>query len=154
MSREEIRFGLRRYPLAMAIFGGGSIAFLSWSRTIERPTFVFPFGRLDPASASHVFALVGIAAGFYGALMTYIRFVRRPVVALGDGEISIPVGEFGHKAITLRKGDVVSVRQDGPRRGGWRTCYVQHRGGTLAVRSSQVPSDEAFFKICERIKAL
>src|SRR5690349_18542310 len=143
----EIRFGLRRYWFALALFGGVGLGFVAWSRTIERPTFVFPFGRLDPENASLVVLIVGLVAIAYAIAMSYVRFVKRPVVVLGDGEVRIPQGELALTTVTLRTGDVLAVRIDGPRRGGWRTCHVRHRGGILALRSSQLPSDDAFFEI-------
>jgi hypothetical protein len=154
MPDETIRFGLRRYPLMVVFFLGGGVGFITWSGNVDHPIFLFPLGRREPAAASTVMFLVGIASLIYVAAVSYIRFVRRPVVVLGENAISIPTGEFGLRRVMLRKGDIESVRVDGPRAGGWRTCHIRHRGGALALRSSQLPSDEAFFRICKRLEAL
>jgi hypothetical protein len=153
MDSEDIPFGLRRYWLALGLFSLGGAGFVAWSRTVDAPMFVFPFGRLDAENASLVLLLVGVAALLYTGALVYLRFVKRPVVALRADSITIPLGEFAQTSVTLRAGDVLSVRQDGPRAGGWRTCHVQHRGGLLMVRSSALPSDEAYFKVCERLSA-
>lgn len=154
MAEEEIRFGLRRYPLAVVFFVGGGIGFTAWSRMIERPTFVFPFGTLDPATARPLLLAVGVAAILYAAVISYIRFVRRPAIRLGKDAVSIPVGELGLSVVTIRAGQVLRVDVGARRVGGWRTCAVSHRGGTLALRSSQLPDDEAFFRVCRKLEAL
>lgn len=154
MAEEQIRFGLRRYPLAVAFFVGGGIGFMAWSRMIQRPTFVFPFGTLDPATARPLLLAVGMAGILYAVVISYIRFVRRPAIRLGEDAVSIPVGEFGLSAVTIRAGEVLHVDVGARRFGGWRTCHVSHRGGTLALRSSQLPDDEAFFRVCTKLEAL
>jgi hypothetical protein len=154
MTPREIPFGLRRYPLMVVVFGVLGAGFIAWSRSIERPTYVFPFGVLDPDNASLVLCAVGIASLVYLAVMTYVRFVRRPVIVLAEDAITLPQGEFGQTKVTLRAGDVVTVRQEGPRAGGWRSCYVQSRSGEVVVRSSQLPDDESYFEVCKRLEAL
>jgi hypothetical protein len=150
---EDIPFGMRRYWLALGLFSLGGAGFIAWSRTVDEPTFVFPFGRLGAENARLVLLLVGVGALLYTGALVYLRFVKRPVVALRADSITIPHGEFAQTSVTLRPGDVLSVRQDGPRAGGWRTCHVQYRGGVLMVRSSALPSDEAYFRVCERLSA-
>ena len=152
MDPKQIRYGPRRFWLALAFFAACGVGFIAWSQAIDGPTYVFPFGRLSPESARLVLLLVGIAGLLYAIVMNYVRFVRRPVVVLGEGEVSIPVGEFGASAVVLRTGDVLAVRIGDPRRGGWRTCHVDHRRGVLTVRSSQLPSDEAFVRICDALR--
>ncbi len=138
----------------LGVFGGLGLGMIAWSRGIDRPTFVFPLGMLDPAEARLALVAVGIAALLYIAFTSHVRFVRRPTVLLRDDEVTLPQGEFGLTAVTLRAGDVLSVREGPARAGGWRSCYVRHRGGMAVVRSSQVPSDEAFDEICKRLDSL
>ena len=154
MPAEDIPFGMRRYRLGIAMFVLGGAGFLVWSRSIVRPTFVFPFGQREAPTAQLVLGAIGVLSIALGAVLVYVRFVKRPVVALREDSITVPVGEFGGTNVTLRAGDVLNVQEDGPRAGGWRTCRVRHRSGELLVQSSQLPSDEAFFTICERLRAL
>jgi hypothetical protein len=154
VSTREIRFGLRRYPLMVPVFGALGAGFVYWSRSVDRPTFVFPFGTLDPENASLAFLFVGIAAFAYLAIMSYVRFVLRPVVVLGEGVITLPQGEFGQRNVTLCAGSVTSVRQSAPRAGGWRTCYVEHTLGRATLHSSQLPDDESYFAVCEALDGL
>lgn len=154
MEPEDIPFGIRRYPLAMVFFVGGGLGMIAWGQSVDAPMFVFPFGRLDATNASLVLSVIGVVAVLLACVMSYMRFVKRPVVALREDSISIPVGEFAQTTVTLRAGDVLSVQEGDARAGGWRTCRVRHRGGELALHSSSLPSDEAFFKICERLRAL
>ena len=145
MATRNIRFGMRRYPLAMLLFSSAGAGFCVWSQRISKPTFVFPFGTLDPESASTVLMGVGVMAIVYCLVLSYMRFVRQPVVSLGAKNITIPLGEFASSRVTVHRGEVLRVRQEGPGAGGWRTCHVEHRGGTFVLRSSQVPSDDDYF---------
>src|SRR4051812_22089562 len=105
----RIRYGLRRYPLMVVIFVAAAIGFSVWASQIDKPTFVFPLGRLAPEDARvAVFGVAALAAGYVVA-MTYVRFVRRPVVVLEKGRATIPLGEFGLRTVTLQKGDVMEI---------------------------------------------
>ena len=154
MDSEDIPFGLRRYWLALALFGGGGAGFIAWSRTVTEPMFLFPFGRLEADSASMVLLAIGAGSLVYACALVYLRFAKRPVVALRADSVTVPLGEFARTSVTLRAGDVLSVRQEGPRAGGWRSCHIRHRGGELLVRSSALPNDDAYFRVCERLTAL
>ena len=154
MKQEEIRFGFRRFALMLVMFTGGGLGFISWSRSVDGPTYVFPLGRLDADSASLVLCIVGVASLLYAGAIAYVRFVRRPVVILGDSEVSLPLGEFGGAVIVLRSGDVLGVQREGPRRGGWYTCHVRERQRVVALRSSKLPDDDAFFRVCAALEKL
>ena len=153
MAEERIRFGHRRYPLLVAMFGAGGVGFMAWSQRIVAPTFVFPLGTLEPQDARVAFFGVGCAALVYIAVVTYMRFVRRPEVVLAEDEVTIPVGEFGGGDVTLRRGEVVGV-DDQTRRSGWRVLHVAHRGGELLVQSSQLPDDAAYERIRDKLREL
>lgn len=148
----DIPFGMRRFRLALVLFFGGGFGFIGWSRTVDSPMFIFPLGRLDAEDARLALLVVGVLATTYAATLAYLRFVKRPRVVLRKSSITIPIGEFATTTIKLAKGDVLDVREDGPKPGGWRTCHVRYRGGTFALRSSQVPSDDDFFEICARLR--
>lgn len=138
----------------MALFVGGGAGFLAWGQRVDGPTFLFPLGRVDAATAATYLSIVGLAALAYAGVLAFVRHVRRPVVVLAEDEVSIPMGEFGQRTVTLRAGDVLSCLE-GPRsRGGWRTFRIRHRGGELPLRSSQLPDDEAFARICDRVRKL
>ena len=154
MAPIEIPYGLRRYPFAVSLLGGGGLGFFYWSAHVNAPTFVFPLGRLDPPTARVVLAADGVAALLYVAAITFVRFVRRPVVRLAPDEITLPVGEFGGSTLTIRRGDVLAVTESGPRLGGWMTCHVRHRGGQHDIPSSQLPSDADFHRVVEHVQGL
>lgn len=149
----RLRYGLRRYVWVLTFGALAVVGFAAWGARVTGPTYVFPFGRLPPDEARTVlFAIAGLVAMYIGFL-SYLRYVRKPVVVLGSGSITVPVGEFGLRAVTLRRGDVVSIDE---RRapGGWRTLRVQHRGGILFVGSNQLASDQDFVRVHEHIRAL
>ncbi len=153
MAEEEIPYGLRRTPLAIVFFGAGGAGFVWWSRVIDKPTFLFPFGRVEPETGSVYLLIVGLACFAYLATLLYVRFVRRPRMCIGDGEVTLISGELGGQTHTLRKGEVLSVSEEHTR-GGWRTLHVEHAGGELLVQSARLPNDEAYERVCEALKGL
>jgi hypothetical protein len=151
---QRVRFGARRYPAQLVLFVGGGVGFLFWSRSVDGPMFLFPLGRVDAATAAPALLVIGLAALLYAAVISYVRFVRSPAVVMRADDITLPVGEFASRTVRLRRGDVIGVKVGPPRMGGWRTCRVEHKGGTVAFHSSAVPSDEDFDLICDQLRAL
>lgn len=149
----RLRYGLRRYPLLVVLFLGAAVGLSLWANGIERPTFVFPLGRLEPHDAR--IALFGVAslAVLYVGAASYIRFVRRPAIVLEKGRATIPLGEFGLRSITLEKGDVVEL-VDETRRGGWRGVHVRHPRGTFSLWSSQLGSDSDYDRVRTKLDTL
>lgn len=154
MATETIPFGLRRYKLGIGIFLVGGLGFVGWSFSIDAPMFVFPLGHLEASEARVVIGAIGVLALAYTAALSYLKFVMKPTVVLRKRSIAIPTGEFAQRTVTLRAGDVASVREGAPTAGGWRTCHVQHRGGTLVVHSAKLPDDASYFKVRDHLQSL
>ena len=149
----ELRYGLRRYPLLVVMFLGLAAVLSAWASGIDKPTFVFPFGRLEPSEArTTIFVVAGLAVT-YVAVASYIRFVRRPMILLQKGRATIPLGEFGLRTITLEKGDVLELR-DETRRGGWRGVHILHARGAFVVWSSQLANDGDYDRLRKKLDTL
>ncbi len=149
----RIRYGLRRYSLLVAVFGILGTGMLVWAQRVTEPTFVFPFGRLGPETASWVLSAVGLCAYAYVLAVSYVRFVRHPHVIVGKKKIEIPIGEFGGGRVLLRSGDVFRVDEQRTR-GGWRVLHVRHRGGNFILSSAQLPDDDAFDRVRDKLYQL
>jgi hypothetical protein len=151
---ERIPFGLRRYPLLVLVFPGCALLFVYWSARVHGPTYVFPLGVRDEDFARlYLRWVVPTLVLSYLAFVTYVRFVRRPAVVLEANQISLPIGEFGWRTITIHRGSVLET-QESTRRGGWRSIQVRTSAGVAALRSSMLPSDEAYWRIVERLREL
>lgn len=150
---QRIRYGLRRYPLLVVVFLAASIGFVVWSRSIDGPTYVFPLGTLAPDAARAVLSGVAAAAALYVAAISYVRFWRRPEVILGEDAITLPVGEFGSRTVTVRRGEVLRIDL-GTHAGGWQSARVLYTGGELTVYSNQLPDDGAFHRVYDALVAL
>jgi hypothetical protein len=86
-------------------------------------------------------------------MLLYVRYVRRPRVRIGDGEVTLVLGEFGSRTHTLRSGEVLTVSETRTK-GGWRRCRVEHEGGELLVESARLPDDAAFERVCDALRGL
>jgi hypothetical protein len=153
VAEEEIPYGLRRAPLAIVVFGAGGAGFVWWSRAIDEPTFLFPLGRVEPETGRVYLFVVALACFAYLATLLYVRYVKKPRVHIGDGEVTLVLGEFGSQTQTLRQGDVLGTSETRTR-GGWRTLHVQHESGELLVHSARLPDDAAYERVCEALRGL
>jgi len=153
VAAEEIPYGLRRTPLAIVLFSAGGVGFFVWSSRIDEPTFMFPLGRVSEDTARVYLLLVGLACLAYVGMMFYIRYYKRPRVRIGEGEVTLVLGEFGGRTLTLHEGDVRALSETRTR-GGWRVCTIEHESGDLEVHSAQLPDDAAYERVTEALRGL
>jgi hypothetical protein len=151
---QEIPYGHRRYGLMVALFGVGGVGFIIWGQSVEKPMFLFPFGRVSPETAAVVLPVIGVATLLYLAALSYVRFFKRPKVLLKKTAVVLPFGEFAQHTVTLRRDAVFEVEELPKRTGGWRTLRIRHQEGVTLMYSSQLPDDKTFELIADHVRKL
>jgi hypothetical protein len=149
---KEFRFGTRGYPL-VALLSATCCVLSLYASQIPTGSVRFRYiGMVREETAQHIFLLMGVLAFVYLAALSYLRFIKRPVVRLKKKEISLRLGAFAESQLVLRPGEVLEIRELSKADGGWAVCEIHHQGGIDLLRAKKLPDQQAYVKVREHLR--